>query len=73
MGIGMQGIADWLASIGLNEYAQRFAENAIDVSDVHRLTEQDLQNLRIPAQHRPQILNAMARLSGWRNRASHDH
>jgi class 3 adenylate cyclase len=64
MGIGMQGIADWLASIGLTEYTQRFAENAIDVSDVHRLTEQDLQNLGIPAQHRRQILNAIARLSG---------
>jgi class 3 adenylate cyclase/predicted ATPase len=63
MGIGMQGIADWLTSIGLNEYAQRFAENAIDVSDVHRLTEQDLQNLGIPAQHRRQILNAITRLS----------
>jgi class 3 adenylate cyclase len=59
----MQGIADWLASIGLNEYAQRFAENAIDVSDVHRLTPQDLQNLGIPAQHRQQILNAIAQLS----------
>ena len=60
----MQGIADWLASIGLNEYAQRFAENAIDVSDLHRLTEQDLQNLGIPAQHRRQILNAITQLGG---------
>ena len=59
----MQGIADWLASIGLNEYAQRFAENAIDVSDVHRLTPQDLQNLGIPAQHRQQILDAIAQLN----------
>ena len=27
----MKGIAEWLASIGLSEYAQRFAENAIDL------------------------------------------
>jgi class 3 adenylate cyclase/tetratricopeptide (TPR) repeat protein len=60
----MQGIADWLGSIGLTEYAQRFAENAIRVSDVHHLTEQDLQNLGIPAQHRLQILSAIARVRG---------
>src|ERR1700712_2777663 len=28
----MTGIAEWLASIGLGEYAQRFGENAIDLS-----------------------------------------
>jgi class 3 adenylate cyclase/predicted ATPase len=66
MGIRMQGIADWLASIGLTQYAQRFAENGIDVSDVDRLTEQDLQNLGIPAQHRRQILNAVTTLSETR-------
>jgi hypothetical protein len=26
----MKGIAEWLASIGLSEYAQRFADNAVD-------------------------------------------
>jgi hypothetical protein len=26
------GTAEWLESIGLGEYAQRFAENAIDFS-----------------------------------------
>ena len=34
----MKGIAEWLASIGLSEYAQRFAENAIDLSVVRDLT-----------------------------------
>ena len=28
----MATIAEWLASLGLSEYAQRFAENGIDVS-----------------------------------------
>jgi class 3 adenylate cyclase/predicted ATPase len=63
MGIGMHGIADWLGSIGLEEYAQRFAENAIDLSAARRLTEQDLQNLGIPGQHRREMLSAIARLN----------
>src|SRR5207245_365783 len=40
----MKGIAEWLASIGLSEYAQRFADNAIDVSVVRDLT-QDFKDL----------------------------
>ena len=28
----MQHIAEWLEDIGLSEYAQRFAENGIDIS-----------------------------------------
>jgi SAM domain (Sterile alpha motif) len=42
----MTGIAEWLASIGLGEYAQRFGENAIDLSIVRDLTEQDLSDSR---------------------------
>jgi hypothetical protein len=30
----MKGIAEWPASIGLSEYVQRFADNAIDLSVV---------------------------------------
>ena len=41
----MKGIAEWLASIGLSEYAQRFADNAIDLSVIRDLTEQDLKDL----------------------------
>ena len=43
----MTGIADWLASLGLSEYAQCFAENAIDLSVVSDLTEQDLKDLGV--------------------------
>jgi len=39
----MKGITEWLASIGLSEYAQRFADNAIDLSVIRDLTEQDLK------------------------------
>ena len=28
----MQEIADWLEKLGMSEYAQRFAENGIDIS-----------------------------------------
>ena len=28
----MQAIADWLEKLGMSEYAQRFAENGIDVA-----------------------------------------
>ena len=43
----MQKIADWLGQLGLSEYAQRFADNAIDLSVIGDLTEQDLKDLGV--------------------------
>jgi predicted ATPase/class 3 adenylate cyclase len=60
----MTGIAEWLASIGLEEYAQRFGENAIDLSVVHDLTEQDLKDLGVLLGHRRKFLRAIAELKG---------
>jgi class 3 adenylate cyclase len=60
----MTGIADWLASIGSGEYAQRFAENAIDLSVVRDLTEQDLKDLGVLLGHRRTMLRAIAELNG---------
>jgi hypothetical protein len=60
----MRGIAEWLASIGLSEYAQPFAENAIDLSVVRDLTEQDLKDLEVLLGHRRKILRAIAELDG---------
>src|SRR5215469_9788940 len=57
----MKGIAEWLASIGLTEYAQRFADNGIDLSVIRDLTEQDLGVL---LGHRRRILRAIAELDG---------
>ena len=48
----MKGIGEWLASIGLSEYAQRFADNAIDLSVIRDLTEQDLKDLGVLLGHR---------------------
>jgi class 3 adenylate cyclase len=60
----MSGIAEWLASIGLGEYAQRFAENAIDLSVLRDLTEKDLKELGVLLGHRRKILRAIAELDG---------
>jgi len=57
----VQTIAEWLASIGLAEYAQRFAENYIDPSV---LTDQDLKDLGIPLGHRKKMLRAIVELQG---------
>ena len=42
----MQAIADWLEKLGMSEYAQRFAENDIDVSVLPHLTDQRPQRTR---------------------------
>ena len=56
----MTGIAEWLASLGLSEYAQCFAENAVDLSVVPDLTEQDLKDLGVFLGHRRKMLRAIA-------------
>jgi class 3 adenylate cyclase len=60
----MKDIAEWLASIGLSQYAQRFADNAIDLSVMRDLTEQDLKDLGVLLGHRRKILRAIAELDG---------
>ena len=60
----MAGIAEWLASLGLEEYAQVFAENAVDLSVVRDLTEQDLKDLGVLLGHRRKLLRAIAQLNG---------
>src|SRR5215470_1572611 len=60
----MKDIAEWLTSIGLGEYAQRFAENRIDASVLRDLTDQDLEKIGIPLGHRKKMLRAIAELGG---------
>jgi class 3 adenylate cyclase/tetratricopeptide (TPR) repeat protein len=60
----MGDIAEWLASLGLEEYVQRFADNAIDLSVLRDLTEQDLKDLGVLLGHRRKILRAIAELDG---------
>ena len=58
----MQQIADWLESLGMSEYAQRFAENRIDFSVLPDLTDQDLKELGVLLGDRRKILRAIAKL-----------
>jgi hypothetical protein len=39
----MSTIAEWLKSLGLSEYAERFAENDIEIDVLSELTDQDLE------------------------------
>jgi hypothetical protein len=43
----MQQIAEWLEKLGLGQYAQRFAENGIDVSLLHHLTDEELKKIGV--------------------------
>jgi len=60
----MQQIADWLEKLGLSEYAQRFAENGIDVSALPHLTDQDLKDVGVLLGHRRNMLAAIGQLAG---------
>ena len=60
----MQQIAQWLERIGLSEYAQRFAENGIDVSVLRHLTDQDLKDMGVVLGHRRKMLAAIGELAG---------
>jgi hypothetical protein len=56
--------ADWLEKLGMSEYAQRSAENGIDVSALPHLTDQDLKDLGVLLGHRRKMLAAIGQLSG---------
>ena len=59
----MQQIADWLEKLGMSEYAQRFADNAIDLCVLPDLTDQDLEKIGVLLGHRRKILKAIAALN----------
>jgi class 3 adenylate cyclase/predicted ATPase len=59
----MPGIREWLNSHGLSEYADRFAENRIDLSILPDLTDDDLKELRVLLGDRRRILRLIAELA----------
>ena len=63
-GASMQAIADWLKELGMSEYAERFAENRIDLSVLPDLTDQHLKDLGIALGDRLKMLRAIRELSG---------
>src|SRR5262249_5896272 len=62
----MQQIADWLEKLGMSEYAERFAENRIDLSVLQELTDQDLKDLGVVLGDRRKMLRAIRELGGVR-------
>src|SRR5262249_60712379 len=62
----MRSVSEWLASLGLSEYAERFAEHRIDFSTLRDLTEQDLKEELgvVRLGDRRKLLRAIAKLGG---------
>ena len=58
----MQQIADWLEKLGMSEYAERFAENDIDIDVLGELTDQDFDRLGVSLGHRRRMLRAIREL-----------
>jgi len=57
----MRGVDDWLKSLGLGEYAQRFVENDIDWTILGELTDEDLKDIGVASLgHRRKLLRAIA-------------
>jgi class 3 adenylate cyclase len=53
-------IEEWLASLGMSDYAQPFVDNDIDVSVLRYLTERDLKDLGVSLGHRRKMLAAIS-------------
>ena len=65
----MSTTAEWLTSLGMSEYAERFAENRIDLSVLPDLTDQDLEKLGVLLGDRRKMLRAIAKLEVVENSA----
>jgi class 3 adenylate cyclase len=64
MGAAVRQIADWLGKLGMSEYAQRFAENGINVAALPHLTDQDLKDVGVLLGYRRVMLAAISKLAG---------
>ena len=62
-------IDGWLRGIGLEQYAQTFHENGIDLSVLPDLTDEDLEKLGVLLGHRRKLLRAAAGLAVGRQDA----
>lgn len=57
----MHQVADWLEKLNLGQYAERFAENDIDLGILVDLTDQDLEKIGVTLfGHRRKLLRAIA-------------
>ena len=60
----MSTIAEWLATLGMAEYAERFAKNGVDLSVVQELTDEGLKDLGVALGDRRKILRAISEIAG---------
>jgi hypothetical protein len=64
----MPEVVDWLKTLGMSEYAERFAESDIDFAILSDLTDQDLEKIGVASLgHRRKLLRAIA-LRRWKLR-----
>ena len=57
-------VTGWLGSLGLAQYVELFAANAIDVEVLPDLTDDELKLLGVPLGHRKKLLKAIGELDG---------
>ena len=57
-------LGGWLRTLGLEQYEAAFRENAIDVSVLPDLTDQDLEKIGVLLGHRRKLLRAIAEPNG---------
>jgi class 3 adenylate cyclase/tetratricopeptide (TPR) repeat protein len=60
--VGVRNAAEWLNTLGLGQYAQRFAEHDIDANALRDLTDADLEKIGVTLGHRKRVLRAIAEL-----------
>jgi hypothetical protein len=57
-------LGEWLGILGMSEYAERFAENDVDLPVLPHLTDHDLKELGVSLGHRRKMLAAIAERTG---------
>lgn len=60
----MNGIEGWLAQHGLEQYAETFADNDIDLDVLPDLTDDELKELGLSLGHRKRLLKAIVQTAG---------
>ena len=55
-------IAEWLEKLGLGQYAERFAQNGVDMGVLPELMDEDFDKLGVLLGHRRKMLRAIADL-----------
>ena len=58
----MESLLVWLQKLGLEQYAQLFADNDVDLEVLRILSDDDLQQLGVSFGHRKKILKAVSEL-----------